>query len=442
MISNAKRGLALALSLVLAFVMVLPMLSRPLYVPASAATTEELKQKIANLDEQIAASEEKIAENNKNKKEAQSSADSIQSEVDALQTQISAYNSKIDALNEQISSLNDDINSTQKDISETEKKLAKQKESIGDTQKLLGERLSAMYKTGNVTNLEILLEADSFASFLNRLELITRISKHDSDIIATLQEQSAELQSTKDTLESQQSSLQASKQEIQSAKSEQQDAKSQIVSKKSTLDTKVNTLNGYIEELDADSAELESYVAAARAQQQAYMNSINAQLAVTASTGTGTYVTPEGGNGTFVWPVPSSHNVSSGYGYRSGVGVSNFHYGIDITGAHGAEIVAAAAGTVSISANPCPHDYPKNYNCGCSGGYGNYVVIDHGNGLLTYYGHMASTACSVGQYVAQGQVIGYLGCSGYSTGNHCHFEVRVNSSGDRSLTARNPYNYF
>ena len=131
--------------------------------------------------------------------------------------------------------------------------------------------------------------------------------------------------------------------------------------------------------------------------------------------------------------------MSSGYGSRWGT----FHYGIDITGGGGnAPIVAAAAGRVTIASNTCSHNYGKNYNCGCNGGYGNYVVIDHGNGLLTYYGHMSRAIVSAGTYVQQGQTIGYMGSTGYSTGNHLHFEVRVNDGTSRSVAARNPMNYF
>ncbi len=214
----------------------------------------------------------------------------------------------------------------------------------------------------------------------------------------------------------------------------QQEAKAQVVSAKGDLDSKVNTLETYISGLDKNSAELNNYIAKARAQQQAYMNQVNANLAATASTGNGAY------SGTFIWPVAGGGTyVSSGYGSRWGT----FHYGIDITSSSGNNpIVAAAAGRVTIASNTCSHNYRKDYNCGCNGGYGNYVVIDHGNGLLTYYGHMSHASVAVGTYVQQGQQIGNMGCTGYSTGPHLHFEVRVNDGTSRSVAARNPMNYF
>lgn len=418
------------LSLVFAVFIALPM---PAMVQSHAATSD-VSQKIADLDEKIAASQEKIKENEAKKKEAQQSADTIQESVDLLQTQINAYNSKIDALNSQISNLNEEITSTQQKIAKTQASMEVQKEQIAQTQALYADRLRAMYITGNVSNLEVLLEADSFRDFLNRLELLARISRHDQAIVDDLQEEIDVYEKAEASLKKNEEKLEADKTEIETSKTMQQEAKAQVVSAKTDLDQKVSTLNTYINGLDENSEELNNYIAKARAQQQAYMNSVNANLAVTASTGNGAY------SGTFIWPVAASGTyVSSGYGSRWGT----FHYGIDITGGGGnAPIVAAASGTVTIASNTCSHNYGKNYNCGCNGGYGNYVVIDHGNGLLTYYGHMSRAIVSAGTYVQQGQQIGYMGSTGYSTGNHLHFEVRVNDGTSRSVAARNPMNYF
>ena len=120
-----------------------------------------------------------------------------------------------------------------------------------------------------------------------------------------------------------------------------------------------------------------------------------------------------GGGGGFIWPVPCSHRISGTYGEsRPG----HFHAGIDIDGYgnDGAPIIASASGTVILA--------------GDNGGYGICVMIDHGNGYVTLYGHMSGTAVSTGAYVSQGQTIGYLGSTGNSTGTHCHFEIRVNGS--------------
>jgi len=135
----------------------------------------------------------------------------------------------------------------------------------------------------------------------------------------------------------------------------------------------------------------------------------------------------------FTWPVPGFYHISYGVGWRWGA----YHQGIDIwsEGIRGAKICAAAAGTVIRVQNYCPHDWGKNGSCGCGGGYGRYCVIDHGDGYWTLYGHSENIIVTVGQHVEQGDVLGYVGSTGYSTGPHLHFEVRING------VAQNPQLY-
>ena len=126
----------------------------------------------------------------------------------------------------------------------------------------------------------------------------------------------------------------------------------------------------------------------------------------------------------FVWPIPGFYYISSGFGARWG----RNHNGIDVgdAGISGGAIVASKAGTVTFVNNSCTHNYGKSSSCGCGGGYGNYVMIQHDGTYTTVYGHMTNAIVSVGDYVQQGQVIGYAGSTGWSTGAHLHFEVRVN----------------
>lgn len=134
-----------------------------------------------------------------------------------------------------------------------------------------------------------------------------------------------------------------------------------------------------------------------------------------------------GGNSSagFTWPCPGFYTISSGYESRWGT----FHGALDIAGGNdGAAVVASRGGTVVVAVSGCPHNYGKSSSCGCGGGYGNYVVIQHDGTYSTLYGHMASLTVSVGDTVSQGQTIGYVGSTGFSTGAHLHFEVRVNGS--------------
>lgn len=149
-------------------------------------------------------------------------------------------------------------------------------------------------------------------------------------------------------------------------------------------------------------------------------------VATTTEATTNSYYT----SGFFNWPTPNNHVISDYYGLRTWNN-QGIHYGLDISGNQrsGDDIVSAESGTVILVSNYCTHNYAKSSSCGCGGGFGNYVIVDHGNGYATLYGHCSSIDVSVGQKVQRGEVIAHIGSTGYSTGYHLHFEVRIN--GDR-----------
>ena len=134
---------------------------------------------------------------------------------------------------------------------------------------------------------------------------------------------------------------------------------------------------------------------------------------------------PDYQGGKLSWPAPGYYKISSGFGPRWGT----HHSGIDIIGTtspiNGAAACAAASGTVILVKTGCGHNFCKTYNCGCNGGYGNYVILSHGNGMYTLYAHLAKPTVSQGQSVTVGQQIGVIGSTGHSTGPHLHFEVRI-----------------
>ena len=133
--------------------------------------------------------------------------------------------------------------------------------------------------------------------------------------------------------------------------------------------------------------------------------------------------TPPSSSGGYVWPCPGFYYLSSEWNEDR---YTYNHGAIDIAGGGimGATVVAADSGTVISSNSSCVHNWGKSGSCGCGGGYGNYVWIDHGNGKATVYAHLSSVSVSTGQYVSQGQVLGYVGSTGESTGPHLHFECR------------------
>ena len=145
-----------------------------------------------------------------------------------------------------------------------------------------------------------------------------------------------------------------------------------------------------------------------------------------------TTAAPQQNSSKLQWPAPGHYHISSSYGNRTLDGVTDFHGGIDISdgGINGTAACAAASGTVLMHGEKfCTHNFNKHYNCGCNGGYGNYLILDHGNGIYTLYAHLASISVADGQSVTVGQQVGVIGSTGHSTGPHLHFEVRVGGSG-------------
>ena len=310
------------------------------------------------------------------------------------------------------------------------------------------------------------------------------------DKLETCNEKKAQLEKQQESLSKQQSDQQAKKDEfsaalmdLQDTYSETSDAQEQMEREKESLNADVSTLEKQNAELDAEEAEIKAAIAkaaeeqkrkeeearkqkeaaeaaaAAQRQQEAQQqqqqqqqnnsssnsnsnsnssgnsnSNSNSSNNNSSSDNNNSNTTPStdnnnssGGNSSagFTWPCPGFYTISSGYESRWGT----FHGALDIAGGtDGAAVVASRGGTVVVAVSGCPHNYGKSSSCGCGGGYGNYVVIQHDGTYSTLYGHMASLTVSVGDTVSQGQTIGYVGSTGFSTGAHLHFEVRVNGS--------------
>ena len=301
-------------------------------------------------------------------------------------------------------------------IAEQEQELA-QAQSVEDAQtELLRSRIRAMEENGNYSYVSFLFEADSFSDFLARLGDVNDIMRYDKDL-------EEHYMSAREDVES-------IKHDYEETQIQQEELVRQLDLKKTELDgmiTAANTLMLNIDE-QSDNAQAEyDAIAKIRSDTEAELNALVKKLAeeeaarkaaeeAAKAKQSGGY---SGGSsavstGGFVWPVPSCSLITSRFGYRNSptAGASTYHGGLDIGAGQGAAIVAARGGTVVLA----------SYN----GGYGNCVMIDHGGGVITLYGHMQSYAVSYGQSVSAGQTIGYVGSTGVSTGPHCHFEIRIN----------------
>lgn len=274
-------------------------------------------------------------------------------------------------------------------------------------------RLRAMEEYGDLSYLSILFEATSFADLLSRIDNISEIVEADNRI-------EEEYRIAREQVVTAKAAYEETLLECETAKAELEAKKAQLELEIEEAYQRINDLEADIQEYEAEfdayaaeeaslSSQITSMIAELEAQQEA------AKKAAAENGTTYTYVV---GSGVLKWPVPSATylKISSPYGWRIHpiFKTNKFHAGIDISASSGTTIVAADDGTVITATY--------------SSSYGNYVVISHGNGMSTLYAHQSKIAVSVGQAVTKGQTIGYVGSTGWSTGPHLHFEVRINGS--------------
>ena len=268
----------------------------------------------------------------------------------------------------------------------------------------LSKRVVEIYTTERTSALSVVLDSSSFSEMLDQLEFLNEISRQDERIAGEVADAKVDMQETRNATRKTRRQVAETTRTVAARTAEQRAVRDRLAWSQRELATarrdKQTTLAGvredknaaleHMRELQAQSAALTARILAAQS-----------SAVVPAPTGAASAAG-------FVWPV---HGVfTSGFGWRWG----RMHEGIDLAVGNGTPVVAAAAGTVIVA--------------GWMGGYGNLVVVDHGNGIATAYGHNTSVTVGVGQSVAQGQLIAYSGNTGHSTGPHVHFEVRVNGS--------------
>lgn len=340
-----------------------------------------------------------------------SQKDAIKDKMNGVKSDVSTYMDKKEALDEQNNLARQEIEliSEQIDLYEklVEQKAAELEEAKATEKKQAEElrvRMRAMEENGSLSYLSILFKASSFTDFLSKLADVNAMMESDK----TLEEAYIAARENVEKV----------KAEYEETLEEQKDTKTELEKKQAELQKQITAAEQVISQLEADLSNYEAEYNANAAQEQAISNQIaqleeqlkqqNANNGSSGNTGSGVYS----------WPVngTSKANITSPYGYRVHpiFGDQRFHSGIDISAGSGTTIVAADAGTVLTAVY--------------SSSYGNYVVISHGNGSSTLYAHMSSMAVSAGQSVTKGQTIGYVGSTGWSTGPHCHFEIRVNNS--------------
>ena len=331
--------------------------------------------------------------------EYQQKAQETKAEADNAQQQLEQVEGEINSALQEIEDLNASIEEKEKDLDEK--------------QKLLDERLSAAYMNSNNTYLEALF-SEGLINFISNYDMIKQIAEYDTNLIN-------EVKNTKQELEDEKAKTENIKTEKETKSAELKQLKSDKEAKVSALTDEQKQIQSQIEEYDNQMKILEQKERELAAKEAEEAKNNNSSSSNTGSSSSDTTAS----SGRFQWPVPSSHRITSNYGYRIHPisGTRKLHAGIDIGAAGGANIVAGDSGTVMLA------------SFGYNGGYGNYIIINHGNGVTTRYAHCSNLYVSAGETVTKGQVIAAVGSTGASTGNHCHFEVRINGE------SKNPLNY-
>lgn len=325
--------------------------------------------------------------------------------VRELDESLSAVSNELEALNGSIAEKEGQIETTKGELEQAKETEKKQYESM----KL---RIKYMYERGDTSYVELFMESDSLSELLNKAEYISKISEYDRQMLdqyaatkdeiaadeARLETEHAELLDLKEQTEIKQASVE----QLLSAK------QAELRSYESQIAEAENQLTEYEKDLEAQEAAIRQIEEEIKRQEEEARRKAEAAGQ--------SYVTKDIGDIHFIWPCPASSRITSGFGGRSSPteGASSNHQGIDIGAPTGSDILAAAEGNVVVSTY--------------SSSAGNYVMINHGGGVYTVYMHASKLLVSVGEHVSQGQVIAKVGSTGYSTGPHLHFGVRLNGT--------------
>ncbi len=325
-------------------------------------------------------------------KQNQSLLQSKKNEENKTYLELKAINNTLSKTSRQLKSTESQLYNLQQELIALEQELAKESETLENCKETLEERLIAIYQQGDVHILEVLFGSTTITDFLTRWDLLSRLTENNKNLISETQAKVTSIQEKQKAIEEKKQALatlkehqNAQKRELAVASSRQQKLYSSVKSERAKLEQALN-------ELEEQSRKIAEEI----------------RRKTQGTTGQSL------GTGTFTWPAPGYKRITSQYGmrYHPILKKRKLHTGMDIGAPKGANIVAADSGTV--------------IQVGWNGGYGNTVMINHGNNKVTLYAHCSATLVSVGQTVQKGDVIAKVGSTGWSTGPHLHFEVRIN----------------
>lgn len=386
--------------------------------------------------------EAKQAKLEKDRKDVEAMLSKYENDAEETEKYLEEYDNKMKLQEEQVKVVEQQIALYEEEIAGLEEEIAASQTDVDKGVEQFKQRLRSLYMAGSDSMASVLTGSTDFYDMLARMEFVERVSKHDNDMIDDLKEQIAELEESVAERQKTLEAMEVKKAEEEKYYSELRETYNNHAETKQMQEAMAADYRDRADEIEAEQSKVEEELQAEirRLQEEAERKRQEEErkrkeeeerrrkeAEANNTEYVDTYTTPATYSETgFIWPVPTVRNMGDGYGNRWIVEEqrNNFHKGIDITkpGCAGQPTVASAGGTVIQASNK-------------GNGYGNCVIIDHGNGISTLYAHHQSLAVNVGDTVVQGQTLGYIGQTGNAYGNHLHFEVRIN--GEHT----NPLNY-
>lgn len=326
-------------------------------------------------------------------KEAQGKLNNLTYTADKINAQLKELQVQINTANKALSEKQAEYSRAEAQIKTVRKEIEKKQKELDARREVLGLRIKGIYEDGEMSYLGLLFQSTDLGDFISRIEYLSTLIANDQKLLDDINTQQEEMVKKKEELETIRDRSAKLLAEAKAAETELEAKKQQ---QKTTLEQNKKSQQAIIDEnekLEAESNALREKIRQLQAGRKG-----------------GTVGTVSN------WPLPGYYEVSSSYGWRTHpiTGRRTMHSGIDIPAPTGTAIHSVGAGDVIFA--------------GWYGGYGNAIVIDHGGGTSTLYGHLSRLAVSEGRKVSQGQIIGYVGSTGFSTGPHLHFEVRINGN--------------
>ena len=350
----------------------------PVYASYSfASSAEELRSKLTEIEQKKRDMEVRRADAERERR--------------AIGAELAEIGQQLNSLESEASALRTKTNNLQAKINANQAALAKKQAEIAERNKIYKKRLRDIYINGQINYLDVLLGAKDFSDFSTRMFLLQKIVKSDLTLIDEIKAAAAEISARQQELDGQMAELSAAKRALDARIAKVNAIRERRRNMFSKAKATEQASERKIDELEQESA------------------TVTNMLRELESSGSGNR--GQGASGAYMWPCHGE--ITSYFGWRTHpiFGTTKYHSGMDIAVDYGTPIHATNNGTVVYS--------------GWLGGYGNCVMIDHGGGLVSLYAHNQSLTCSEGQYVNKGTVVAYAGSTGYSTGPHCHFEMRL-----------------